>query len=352
MSSESPTSLNDYYYGSDLYSQVPAANSPISLAIPVSNLSRDNGSDLLLINITSDPVTNAFSSQISALSGINGSKLWQKDYPDSLAFATAAGDLNGDHHTDIMVNVVIAGTSFIPYSSVTALDGRNGEEIWNDPHFLAATLAYPIKDITGDNATEFLVHVFGIDSLNGTVATKIAEVDGASGTELGSQIFSGAVAVEYPAGNFSSDTVQDSVTAIYRINQTEQNATTEIEAVDGQDRAMLWNKTFTSLALALPIKDLTGDGRDELMVYLMSFANNNTSSEMAVLQGSDGELLWKNSFGGVLAFAMAGPDLSGDGRADLIVYKLGNSSDSEVVAVKGDDGSILWTRKGTIILPQ
>lgn len=319
---------------------------------PVSNLSRDSGSDILVINITSDPGSNAFSSQISALSGINGSELWRKDYPDSLAFAAPAGDLNGDHRTDIMVDVVIAGTSFIPYSSVTALNGRNGEEIWNNPHILAATIAYPINDINADNATEILVHIFGIDSLNGTVATKIAEVDGASGRELAAKIFSGAVAIEYPAGNFTSDKVQDSVTAIYKINQTEQNVTTEIAAVDGQGRAELWNKTFTSLALALPIKDLTGDGKDELVVYLMNFAKNNTSSEMAVLQGSDGKLLWKNSLGNALAFAMAGPDLTGDGKADLIIYRLGNSSESEIQAVKGDDGSILWSKKGMIILPQ
>jgi hypothetical protein len=353
MNSDSPVSLEDYYYDSDLYSQIPAANSPISLAFWVSNMSREGGSDLLVINITSDPVTNAFSSQISAFSGNNGSELWQKEYPDSLAFAAPAGDLNGDRYTDIMVDVVIAGTSFIPYSSITALDGRNGKEIWSNPHFLAATIAYPVKDITGDNATEFLVHVFGIDSLNGTVATKIAEVDGSSGAEIGSKIFSGAVAVEYPAGNYTGDSVQDSLTAIYKVNQTEQNVTTEIQAVDGQNRAVLWNKSFPSLAIAQPIKDLTGDGRDELVVYLMSFADNTTNrSEMAVLQGSDGKLLWKNSLGNALAFAVAGPDLTGDGKADLIVYKLGSEGESEVVAIKGDDGLTLWSRKGTVILPQ
>ncbi|RQW80207.1 MAG: hypothetical protein EHM14_05825 [Methanothrix sp.] len=350
---DSPVSLEDYYYDSDLYSQIPAANSPISLAFPVSNMSREGGSDLLVINITSDPATNAFRSQISAFCGSNGSELWQKEYPDSLVYAAPAGDLNGDHYTDIMVDVVIAGTSFIPYSSITSLDGRNGEEIWSNPHFLAATIAYPVKDITGDNATEFLVHVFGIDSLNGTVATKIAEVDGSSGMEIGSKIFSGAVAVEYPAGNFTADPVQDSLTAIYEINQTEQNVTTEIQAVDGQDRSVLWNKSFPGLAIAQPVKDLTGDGKDELVVYLMSFANNTTnSSEMAVLQGSDGKLLWKSSLGNALAFAVVGPDLTGDGKADLIVYKLGGEGESEVVAIKGNDGLTLWSRKGTIILPQ
>jgi|GEM_PF-1248816 len=353
MNSGSPASMADYYYDSDLYSQIPAANSPISLAFPVSNMSREGGSDLLVINITSDPATNAFSSQISAFSGSNGSELWQKEYPDSLVFAAPAGDLNGDRRTDIMVDTVIAGTSFIPYSGITALDGTNGIEIWSNPHFLAATIAYPVKDITGDNAAEFLVHVFGIDSLNGTVATKIAEVDGSSGAEIGSKIFSGAVAVEYPAGNYTGDLVQDSLTAIYKINQTEQNVTTEIQAVDGQGRAVLWNKSFPSLAIAQPIKDLTGDGRDEIVVYLMSFAANATnSSEMAVLQGSDGVLLWKNSLGNALAFVVAGPDLTGDGKADLIAYKLGGEGESEVVAIKGDDGTTLWSRMGTVILPQ
>jgi hypothetical protein len=78
--------------------------------------------------------------------------------------------------------------------------------------------------------------------------------------------------------------------------------------------------------------------------------NDSISCDIAVLQGSDGKLLWRQSFAG-LAFAVAGPDLTGDGRRDLIVYRQGESDRSEVLAIKGDDGRLLWSREGMIFIP-
>lgn len=324
----------------------------ISIAFPVSNLSRDNASDLLAMNITSDPKTDVLQTEISAMSGDDGSTLWQMDCQDCIAFASPAGDLNADGRTDVMVNVVLAGMQSIPYSSVIALDGSTGIEIWSRPQVLAATFAYPIRDITGDNASDFLVHIIGIDSMNGTVITKIVQIDGSDGIELGAKIFTGAVVLEYPAGNFTYDNIQDSIAAAYALDESMQNITTTIAAIGGQDRTELWNKTIESFALAAPVQDLTGDERDELLVYLMSFEGNNTSNELAVLQGSDGKQLWKKAFGDILPFATVGPDLTGDGKKDLIVYMLGELQGSDVLAIKGDDGKLLWSKAGMIILPQ
>ena len=268
----------------------------------------------------------------------DGSTLWQKEYPGSLVFATTAGDLNGDGQTDVMIDEILATASFIPYSSVSALDGSNGTAIWSRPQMLAMTIAYPVKDASGDNASEFLVHVFGLDSMNNSMFTSIARVSGANGTKLDERIFSGALAIEYPAGNLTNDLVQDSIAAIYQLNgsmtsegvgeEAPLNITATIfEARDGQEHKMLWNRSFAGPALAVPVIDLTGDGRDELVVYLMKYAENGSmSSDIAVLQGSDGKLLWQRSFAG-LALAVAGPDLTGEGQGDLIVYKLGESGE-------------------------
>ncbi len=115
---------------------------------------------------------------------------------------------------------------------------------------------------------------------------------------------------------------------------------------------MLWNRSFAGPALAMPVTDLTGDGRDELIVYLMELAGNDSMScDIAVLQGSDGELLWQQSFAGP-ALAVAGPDLTGEGRRDLFVYRLGESESAEVLAIKGDDGRMLWSKEGMIFVPQ
>jgi len=346
------TTFSDYASEADLYSQLPASQGILSLAFPILDLNQDNATDMLILNISSDSETGVFSSEISAMSGRDGSELWAKEYPDSLAFAFPAGDINGDGRMDIMVDVALAGTKFIPYSSIAVLDGSNGTEIWSKLQIFAVSFVYPIKDTTRDNASEFLVHVFGIDSLNNTVATKIARINGADGMEMDAKIFPGAVAIEYPAGNFTGDLLQDSIEAAYGVNESMEDITTTIAAIDSSDRSRLWNKAFPSLALAVPGPDLTGDGKDELVVYLMSFANNSTSSEMEIIQGADGRLLWQMSFGSSLAFATAGPDLTGDGKKDLIVYRMGEAGDSEVQAMKGDDGKLLWNRTGMIIMPQ
>ncbi|MDQ1260820.1 MAG: repeat protein, partial [Euryarchaeota archaeon] len=121
----------DDYYDSDSYTPMQSEPEVISLAFPATDLNGDNATDLLVMNISSDAGTGAFDSEISAFSGANGSILWQKEYPGSLVFAQSAGDLNGDGLTDVMINEILAASSFIPYSSVSALDGSNGTAIWS-----------------------------------------------------------------------------------------------------------------------------------------------------------------------------------------------------------------------------
>ena len=349
----------DNYYD---YSQIQSKPEVISLAFPATDLNGDKATDLLVMNISSDANTGAFNSEISAFSGANGSTLWQKEYPGSLVYATTAGDLNGDGQTDVMINEILAAASFIPYSSVSVLDGSNGTVIWSRPQLLAMTIAYPVQDIRGDNATQFLVHVFGLDSMNNSIFTSIARVSGSNGTNLDERIFSGALAIEYPAGNLTDDLVQDSIAAIYKLNgsmtsegvgeKTPLNITATIfEARDGQEHKMLWNRSFAGPALAVPVIDLTGDGRDELVVYLIKYDENGSiSSDIVVIQGGNGKLLWQQSFS-CLVYVVAGPDLTGEGQRDLIVYKRGESESTEVLAVKGDDRRLLWSREGMILIP-
>jgi hypothetical protein len=340
---------HDFY---SYYEEAPAEE-PISLAIPVADLNGDLASDILVLKIANDPETNAFTTEISAMGGSDGDTLWQNEYPGGLAIPYTTEDLNGDGLNDVVINVIIAGTDFIPYSELAALQGYDGAEIWSRPHLLAATFAYPVKDTTGDNATDVVEHLFGIDSLNGSLVTKISLVDGGNGTEIGSSVFPGAVAIEYPAGNFTSNFVQDSITAAYKVDgDSGENITSIIAAKSGFDREELWNiSLMDSLAIAIPVQDISGDGLDDLLVYMMS--NNTTVTfEMAAVQGADGQMLWRRSSGESLAIAFVGPDLTGDGTRDLIVYKLDESGESETEAVKGDDGSILWTKPMMIFIPQ
>lgn len=351
---------NSYKSAYDSYSQMPNAPEVASMAYPVSDLNGDRAVDLLVMNISSEADTEGFNSEVLAMSGADGSIIWQKEYPDTLVFAAPAGDLNGDGQTDFLVDEMLAEPELNQFSSVSAIDGSNGTEIWSRPQALATTVAYPIKDINADNASEFLVHIIGMDSINNSMFTRIFRLSGADGSIMDDRIFSGALAIEYPVGNLTSDSVPDSVLAIYQLNGSmmsegeDVNITaTTFEAIDGQGHKKLWSYSFEGPALALPETDLTGDGQDEVAVYIIKSSENaSTSNDIAVLQGSDGELLWQQSFAGFMAIALPGPDLTGDGQKDLVIYKLaGSEGTAEVLAVKGDDGRLLWSRAGMTYIP-
>ena len=359
---QNQTSLEDNYNPLyDTYSQIPNVQETTSLALSVSDLDGDNAADLLVMNISGQAETEDFNSSISALCGADGSTLWQKDYPGSLVYAMTAGDLNGDGRTDVMVNQVLAGQELSLSSRLSVFDGSNGEEIWSRPQSIALTVAYPVKDTDGDDAPDIVVHTFHIDGMNGCLSTRIARVNGASGMNIDEKEFIGALAVEYPAGNLTADDVPDNIIAIYQLNgimsgELEDDlmniTATRLEALDGKGGTELWEQSFDGPVAALPVADLTGDGKDELAAYLIRYGEDaSITNDLALLQGSDGVVLWQKSFPGFMAIAMPGADQTGDRLRDLIIYKLQGSEEMETLAVKGDDGRQLWNRPGMIYLP-
>ena len=345
--------IEDAYYsvGTELLSG-KTSTVPLSLAYPVEDLNGDSIADFLLLNFAIDQANDSFVSQISAMNGSDGEMIWQKDYQDALAFASPLGDMNGDGCNDVMVNVFLRGLRFIPYSEVAVCSGRNGTVIWSKPQLLALSYAQSLKDVTGDDKADLRVHIFGIDSLNNTLATKISVLDGVDGKEIGSEIFSGALAMEYRAGNLTRDRDQDDLLAVYRIDKNMEDISTEITARKGQDRSQLWNATFKGcLAFALAGQDLTGDDIDDLLIYMVSFSPDSAALDLGVMRGEDGTLLWRRSFGSSIVLASAGPDLTGDGARDLMIYKLGEEGAGlELQAVKGDDGKLLWSKPSTILM--
>jgi hypothetical protein len=347
--------IEESYYspGTELLSAgTPSA--PLSLAYPAADLNGDSAADFLIFNLAGDQANNSFVSQISAVNGSDGETIWQKDYPDGLAWASPIGDMNGDGCDDVLINVLLRGLRFIPYSEVAVCSGRDGTEIWRRSQLLALSYAQPLKDVTGDGRADLRIHLFGIDSLNNTLATKISILDGADGLEISSRIFSGGLAVEYGAGNLTNDRSQDDILAVYRIDREGKDISTEMTAKDGRDRNPLWNATFDGcLALAIASQDLTGDGIDDLLVYMLSLAPDSAELDLGVMRGDDGSMLWRRSYGSSLAIASVGPDLTGEGAMDLMISRLGETGAAmELQAIKGDDGRLLWSRASTILMPK
>jgi len=325
-----------------------AENQSFSIAIPVRNLSGNSAWDFLTLKLMSNATEGTVVSEVSALKGSDGSLLWQKRYEDAIAYAIPMDDINGDGRSDVVVDMVLAGMSFIPYSELIALDGHNGSEIWSKPTVLAATIAYPL------NKTDLLVHFFSIDPMNKSAVTKISSILATNGTEIDSRTFQDAIAVEYPVMNLTGNASSDSIIAAYNIDEKNRSVSTHIRALSGLNHSSLWNKTFNNTAIAIPNEDVTGDGLSDIVIYELCPEEDSTNTSIALLRGTDGRMLWKRLYNGSIGFASTVPDLTGDGMNDFIIYKFNRSGKEPVSfeAVKGDDGSLLWSRPSIILLPQ
>lgn len=325
-----------------------AESQPFSIAIPARNLSRGSAWDLLLLNIMSNATDGPIVSEVSAIKGSDGSLMWQKTYPDAIVYAFPVDDLNGDGGSDIVVDMVLAGMSFIPYSKLIVLNGFNGTEIWSKPAILSTTIAYPL------NKTELLVHFFSIDPINKSAVTKISSILARNGSEIDSRTFQGAIAVEYPAKNLTGYKTRDSIMAAYNIDETNSSVTTRISALRNLNRSALWNKTFSGVAIAIPNDDVTGDGLSDIIVYELHPEENSTNTSIDLLSGANGRMLWIRQLNGSIGITSIVPDLTGDGLKDFIIYKFGGSDKeaTSVEAVKGDTGLLLWSKPSMIFLPQ
>jgi hypothetical protein len=405
-------------YVPDLKKTVLEAHEPppeetLSFAIPADNLNGDSAWDMLVMNFTSNSSEDSFRSEVSAIDGSSGELLWNSSFPDAIAYAFPVKDLNSDGSNDVVIDVVLEGISFIPFSRVMAVSGCNGSEIWSRPSVLAATIAYPLEK----NSSELLVHLFGIDVINNSIVTEISSIDATDGAEIDARTFPGSIALEYPAGNLTQDYITDSLIATYEIDIDSKNSSTSmpstrIAALSGSGRIELWDATFKeSMAIAVPSDDVTGDGLDDLVVYeLLLDANNSSiadssiadsiidgglinsglaggslintdlaanipasevtslydqgglglgeessslSTRISAVRGIDGVILWQRTYNDSIAIATMVPDLTGDGLKDFVVSKIGTSDEenaSQTEAVKGDDGRLLWRRTPMMIV--
>ncbi|MHC1594416.1 MAG: hypothetical protein ACXQT2_03810 [Methanotrichaceae archaeon] len=343
----------------------------LSFAFPIEDLDTDSGIDFLVNTIGYSEYDDTYISEVSVLKGSDGMVIWDMQFCDALAFAYSIDDLNGDDVEDVVINVLAQGLSTLDNAipnincKITAVSGYDGTEIWSKSELMAAAFAYPHEDITGDNVTELVIHVFNLDILGDTINTKIQIVDGHDGSVLDTKKFFNSIAAEYPSRDLTGDGHEDNILGIYRIEEDDENEipiSSEITAIDGMELSDLWSMSFdSSLAIAVPTGDLTGDNMSDIMIYHINETEEGEDmiEEIIVVKGDDGTVVWSMSFDeGTLAIATQDGDLTGDNISDIMIYKMEDIEDdindmstSELIAVKGDDGTILWQKPSLFVMP-
>jgi hypothetical protein len=180
------------------------------------DITGDSINDILVYVYTIDPVTDMPTkrSHINAIDGSNGETLWNKSFEDCLAVTLSAGDLNGDNKTDLVINLVCTDLISMEASGkVVGVNGCNGVELWS-------------KSKTGDRNE-------------------------------------GVAMVGFPA-NLTSTNRTDVV--VSTITFSRYGSRTNITAINGSDGTELWEKSFTdSQVYGVPV-DLTNDGKDEVVI--------------------------------------------------------------------------------------
>jgi len=332
-------------------------NENLSVSFLVPDLTGDGAADLLQHNLTYIEMNQTFSTEISAISGSDGALMWSRSLPGAMAYAFPVKDLNNDGQHDVVLDLVLQISS-IPKSRLIALSGSDGCQLWSHDEFLAATLAYPVDDCTGDNVTDLIAHIFA-PYFNGSISTQICTLDGLNGTRINTRTFLDSLALEYPSGNLTDDGQEDRLRVAYSLHDRssfplaegdgELAVNSSLTAMDSTSQIELWTFNSTSPLMAMPVSDLTADGLDDVLLYRLNQTDGGL--DILLLEGSSGRDYWCRSYSGMV-LALPTVDLTGDGLSDLLIYVLGDESDTltaAIQAVSGREGRLLWQSSGPII---
>jgi arylsulfatase A-like enzyme len=314
---------------------------------------------------------NALFGAVPAGLGSDGNQFWKRDDVnvlgesdpgDAFGSALAAGDFDGDGHTDIAVGV--------PTSAVGSVDSAGSVNVLygSDGGLAAASnqlLQQGVDDLPGSAATG---NGFGV-----ALAAGDFNGDGVSDLAVGS-----------PGQSVSGKAGAGAVTVLY--GQTLQAG--DSQAGLQSDTAQVWTQDSTDVlgtsgasdafASALAAGDFNGDGYADLAIGVPNETASSvkTAGGVNVLFGgpdgltSTGNQLWKQGNDGILdtpetgdhfGASLAAGDLNGDGSADLAVgvpqEDVGTVVDAGAVNVLygstaglTSTGNQFWTQNSSAVL--
>lgn len=319
----------------------------------VDDLDGDGYLDVLItthVGLWTDRTAN-----LTAVCGIDGSPLWQVSVSGQYAdvYAEAAGDLDGDDKTDVLVRTTVGRT---PAESILmAKKGTNGTDIWapaNQPTITgqdAAVIFFPVDDFDGDDLADVLLYTriysspdeFTVMAKKGTNGDTLWDLDTFEASYISMNL------------RLVDDLDGDNLTDVLLEIQEGTTGTFTIKALSGYDGSLLWDDSTYGTnpqGGAQAIDDLNGDSLTDVIVYLkhggFSPSYEDESYFKAVI-GTNGVEIWSdNVTDPVQAYHPdIVDDLDGDGKQDVLVPTQEGNTYS-LRAYSGDGGlsgpEILW----------
>jgi hypothetical protein len=342
----------------------PAAPPDARLRVPItsSDVNGDGREDVILFDIGLDENGFRIDAGVTALDGISGRQLWSNNYGNPYnILVLSPRDVTGDGADDLFVIVVDldiedndpipGGGPGRPYDSLyrygwdlSLLSGASGTNTWE--RSIDGSVRYQgvfagqgpgfveVAHITGENS---LVDVRRSDDLDG---------DGLSDFTLNVH--------DYEREFIYSTWVQETDRYVY---------STDAEALAGDTGTVLLTRSQTDhpgAAFLLPLGEATGDARADLLWTVPTESSTPTvcpQVESCIEQQSvelhlelvdmTTESGWEYDMADqgvtVAEPVMTGSDLTGDGRADILLGLTLEDGSQRVLAISGASGQRAWT---------
>ncbi len=264
------------------------------------------------------------------LSGAGGDVLWTSDqYNGIYQDEGLAGvpDMDGDGYGDILM--VTPGGYAPPGRCMILISGKDGSLIWQWSAYgnipTGAGWGYScclMEDQTGDNLPEFLGGFGSTGSANTSAAVCM---NGASGDTLWTRTTADAVMDVLAVPDVTGDSVQEICLGIGGSSHTDYT----LELVDGSDGSLIWSRNGGGDVMCVSAVD-----REDTFPWLVSSSFNGEVQCYSL----GGDSLWARDIGGMLLDVEAGPDLNGDGIAEIAVA----GDNSGTLCFDGATGTTLW----------
>ena len=272
---------------------------------------------------------------IFALSGLNGTQIWNTTLLEGsyklYAKTTITADLNGDSVTDIIASF---NDFYMQNSYILGIDGSNGEALWSYGVNEDRVSFMVTGDFNNDGASEVASIHLDLTSNNETLVI----LDSKGMTRWGFHrdwitSFSGIVTADFDQdGAFEiALAVLDGQVCIVEEAQFDWSPpSSPVNILEpGWSRA-----AHESDVTLMASGDLNGDGIDDIV-------SANYNGTICAFSGKDGEELWNNSSSTILLLLAAGRIQSSE-ALDVVVVEASTAEGCIVRALNGEDGSQLW----------